>query len=770
MRLRHLSLTLFGLLSIAAVSPVHAQVTAAPTLINFQGQLATPAGNPVPDGTYSIRFSLWDAVSAGTEKWNQTLATVAVKNGTFAVLLNTNTANLFNGNLWLEIKVGADAALAPRQQLVSVAFALKANSVPDGSITTASILDGTITAADLANGTLTGANIAAGTITADKFAANIFNPLAWLLGGNSGTNPASQFLGTTDAQPLVFRTDNTEKMRLLANGNVGIGTLTPAAKLHVSGGSLQLDGGQELFFGDDGQIRSLDNNHRILFRRADNKLELREFGDIIFSPGSTGTETAKVVMLGNGNVGIGTAAPGTLLDVAGTAQMTGFMLPTGAGANRVLTSDAAGLGTWNALTSLLGNNSITNAMIQSVDYSKITNAPVVNGWNLTGNAGTLPATNFLGTTDAQPLVLKANNHRALQLQYATIVINGNTLTGVNVLGGYELNSISASATGATIAGGGGMYFGQNSPNIVNAEYGTIGGGLRNTAGNNGSTVGGGIGNLANGVYSMVGGGGQNTASANFATVGGGSSNTAGGNTATVGGGLRNNASNIANTVGGGADNTASGNYATIGGGQVNRATGIQSTVPGGQFNTAAGSGSFAAGLRAKANHDGAFVWADSVFVDFASTAANEFNVRASGGTRIFSNATATTGVLLAAGNGSWSSASDRNLKANFRTVDTLSILEKLLAMPLTTWNYKANTDIRHIGVMAQDFFAAFGGLGLDDKHIDTVDADGVALAAIQGLNRKLEVSNTELKKENSELKARLEALELAVHRLTVQPK
>jgi hypothetical protein len=53
--------------------------------------------------------------------------------------------------------------------------------------------------------------------------------------------------------------------------------------------------------------------------------------------------------------------------------------------------------------------------------------------------------------------------------------------------------------------------------------------------------------------------------------------------------------------------------------------------------------------------------------------------------------------------------------------------------------------------MAQDFRAAFG-LGEDDKHIATVDADGVALAAIQGLNQKLE-------RENAELKARLERLE-----------
>lgn len=66
-------------------------------------------------------------------------------------------------------------------------------------------------------------------------------------------------------------------------------------------GSLSVTSGSEIFFQDNGQIRSLDNSHRILFRRSENKLELREYGDIIFSPGATaGAETAKVVMSSNG--------------------------------------------------------------------------------------------------------------------------------------------------------------------------------------------------------------------------------------------------------------------------------------------------------------------------------------------------------------------------------------------------------------------------------------------------------------------------------------
>ncbi|MBN2729263.1 MAG: hypothetical protein JXR53_08565 [Bacteroidales bacterium] len=51
---------------------------------------------------------------------------------------------------------------------------------------------------------------------------------AWQLLGNAGTNPANNFLGTTDAQDLVFRTSNIERIRVVTNGRVGIGTPTPS--------------------------------------------------------------------------------------------------------------------------------------------------------------------------------------------------------------------------------------------------------------------------------------------------------------------------------------------------------------------------------------------------------------------------------------------------------------------------------------------------------------------------------------------------------------
>ncbi len=114
-------------------------------------------------------------------------------------------------------------------------------------------------------------------------------------------------------------------------------------------------------------------------------------------------------------------------------------------------------------------------------------------------------------------------------------------------------------------------------------------------------------------------------------------------------------------------------------------------------------------------------------------------------------------------NGAVVLTSDRNAKADFAAVDAQEVLEKVAALPLQSWSYTNRPGVKHVGPMAQDFRAAFG-LGEDDKHIATVDADGVALAAIQGLNQKLEASQ----RENSALKERVEKLEHLLQKLVTE--
>ncbi|MCK4606915.1 MAG: hypothetical protein KAU35_06430 [candidate division Zixibacteria bacterium] len=106
------------------------------------------------------------------------------------------------------------------------------------------------------------------------------------------------------------------------------------------------------------------------------------------------------------------------------------------------------------------------------------------------------------------------------------------------------------------------------------------------------------------------------------------------NWSTVGGGFLNQATEESATVSGGSGNSATFPRATVGGGWCNHASGYNATVPGGNQNEASGTNSFAAGRRAKAINDGAFVWGDNTSADFASTGDNQFLVRASGGVGI----------------------------------------------------------------------------------------------------------------------------------------
>jgi Chaperone of endosialidase len=105
--------------------------------------------------------------------------------------------------------------------------------------------------------------------------------------------------------------------------------------------------------------------------------------------------------------------------------------------------------------------------------------------------------------------------------------------------------------------------------------------------------------------------------------------------------------------------------------------------------------------------------------------------------------------------------SDRNMKADIVPVKPEHVLQGLLALPIAHWHYKSDTpEVQHIGPMAQDFKATFG-VGVDDKHIFQIDADGVSFAAIQALDHKLEAlaaGQRALQQENRKLHAELRRL------------
>lgn len=161
---------------------------------------------------------------------------------------------------------------------------------------------------------------------------------------------------------------------------------------------------------------------------------------------------------------------------------------------------------------------------------------------------------------------------------------------------------------------------------------------------------------------------------------------------------------------------------------------------------ASGAGSVAIGHWADTNNRSYSVVITATNVDepVRASANNQFVARAThfwlGSTSNVTNPaghflTTSTGARLTTG-GVWTNSSDVNRKHLFRAVDTEDVLRRAATLPISTWTYHdEESDVRHMGPMAQDFRAAFG-LGNSDTGIGTVDMDGVLLASVQALEAR----------------------------------
>jgi len=318
------------------------------------------------------------------------------------------------------------------------------------------------------------------------------------------------------------------------------------------------------------------------------------------------------------------------------------------------------------------------------------------------------------------------------------------------IGGGEANTLMATADSAIVAG--------NSNTISKSDSAIVGGQFNSTAAAN-SLIGGGESNQieSGGTYGGIVSGNLNNLSAEYGFIGAGTNNTVSGEYA---------------FVGGGNSNTVSGSAAVIGGGQGSYAEGAYATVPGGYDNNAAGELSFAAGFKSYARYAGSFVWSDyaSGATLLESTEVNQFLARATGGFTLWTNAANTVGAKLAPGSGTWASASDRNLKTDVARIDDAAVLDKVAALPIERWSYKSERGVRHVGPMAQDFYAAFK-VGEDDKHITSIDEDGVALAAIKALHarvRSLDAENAQLRTRLASVASSQASMQTELRRLTAK--
>ncbi|MGA2177030.1 MAG: tail fiber domain-containing protein [Verrucomicrobiota bacterium] len=572
----------------------------------------------------------------------------------------------------------------------------------------------------------------------------------------AGQNALAMQAGTfvwADSTPGPFGSTASNQFLVRATGGVGIGTTSPAAALHV---------------GSTGSW----NNPQALFEQQNGddavRLRLAATGaagwDIAVQPGPTGS------------LGFWMVGAGQKMGITSDGQVLASAF---AGDGSALSGITAGSIASGAVVKTLNGLTDDIVLAAGANITLTTNGNTLTlaaggggggGWSLTGNAGTTTPANFLGTTDNNPLELWVNNRRAFRLEPNT--------NAANVIGGFKYNSVLAGVHGATIAGGGEIGY----TNMVNSDEGAIGGGSGHRIDTNSqnctiaggsfntirsntyaATIAGGYMNTvgSNAPYAVIGGGSHNADGAEGSTIAGGEMNSTANQYSTVSGGVNDAATNYAATVAGGYVNTAGGQYSAVGGGQQNIASGDNSVIPGGSLNLAAGAGSFAAGSQAQAVNNGAFVWADSQAGAFASTANNQVSFRCVGGVRFTSGAlTANQTVSWAPGNSSWSFTSDRNTKENFTPVDGEEILEKLSSLALSEWSYQGYPQ-RHIGPMAQDFHALFP-LNDTETMLNDTDLHGVALAAIQGLNKKLEETVKQKDTQIADLERRLAALEQLV--------
>jgi hypothetical protein len=660
--------------ALALCAGVH-QAAAQGTAFTYQGQLQNNGGPA--SGTYNLTFTIYKSstlpvILAGPVTNNG----VIVTNGLFTVLVDFG-AGVFNGATnWLGVAVETNGGagftpLTPRQQVTPTPYAIYAENASS-----------------------------VGGVAPTNF---------WQIGGNAGTTGV---LGTTDnhaldlivngGSGLLLQPGAANTINVAVGPFSGVGTglsgVTIAGGGYLGGPNLAYENWTTISGGFGNQI-GIGCSGGVIAGGQDNQI-LTGSGQ-----GAVGGGYANVVGIGatGGTIpgGWNNLVSGTYGFAAGnTAQATNsgaFVWADNSGgaftstSNNQFSARATG-----------GVRFVTGGAGVTIDGQPV---PTGSGWGLTGNAGTSYGTDFMGTTDNEPLELKVNGVVAETLwPFAS----GNPSVALGPNSFFYLYG-----TGGSFVGPGGSY--GAGANITYGDFCVIGGGYGDKIYAVGAD------------YSVISGGYQNYLLSEGAVIGGGFNNT--------------NAANYA-TIPGGANNSVS----------------------------AAGTYGFAAGENATVANAGSFVWSDGTGTATTSFANNQFMARASGGVVLLTStaasptsyATGSAGVALLPNATAWTTVSDRNAKKNFHPVDAVSVLDKLAAIPIEQWNYKweKDSDVPNIGPMAQDFKQAFYP-GRDDKGISTLEFDGVELAAIQGLNQKLNEKNEEieaLEQSVAELKQMVQTL------------
>lgn len=570
--------------------------------------------------------------------------------------------------------------------------------------------------------------------------------LALSLACSAACAPMALAQSVTVAQDIVFqgaaaqhdiRTDvNTDGIRIFASPTMAGGVPRPSGSIFIYGNGSTNPGQVYISSGSN-------NNAGIALRT-----------------GITGQDVVeRFRVTPGGNIGIGTATPSQRLEIVGNLKLTGagngIFFPDGT----VLKTSPIGAGVQlsgngNTITNVGNPVNATDAVNKAyADANFVKFVPGVEQLSVGDANGTAPMINLRGGSTCcsgpgghTPAWFKV-------FQNGSFVATGNLGIGVSPMQGKGYRTSWDSYKGAFRSG------------YADAEWDDANVGFFSWAGGSNST--------AIGLYALAFGD-TNSAESTSSIVFGSGNQVKGAAGFSAGAGNR-----VCDTYG-----VALGNNAKSGGPFINgkcdpdtfNLRGLAAVAIG--YNvTADQDHSTAMGKFASNNgFAGTFVWSDGSANQsadtFRNTANNEFAARATGGFRLRTNLAGTTGCNLPAGSGVWNCTSSRYTKQNFATVQGESLLAKVRAMPITTWNYTSEgAQVRHLGPMAEDFHQAFG-LGVGDTSIGVQDLAGVSLAAVKALEKRtadlqtrtaevgqLKTRLAEVMAANAALESRLSAIE-----------
>ncbi|MDH4035227.1 MAG: tail fiber domain-containing protein [candidate division Zixibacteria bacterium] len=801
---------------VVAITAISATVVAdVPQVINYQGRLTNPSGDPV-DTTVQVVFSICADSLGSACSWTEVHPNVVVTDGLFDVLLGSITpftgVDFANDQRWLGVNVGGESL--PYTRVVSVPWALTAagvegfspgpNNVDEGLY---SLLagDSNTVLSDYSSITWGLGNLADAQVDADTIpdTSDIFNP--------PGGGPSPPDASTTGWGAFIGGGWGNHAHGVLTVVGGGFGNTSWCAYSATVGGFRNLSAGHFSFLGGGfrnsissdtncwcgyasvlagGFLNTNDGLYSTISGGFGNRIQSCISGATI----SGGLRNTVLQQTGTIGGGLGNLSNGDGSTVGGgqynnaVAQMAtisggGRSDPTnpitnnevwddygtigGGGSNKAGSNDGIEI---NAIyTTISGGRSNAAA----ADFATIGGGDTNIVWTqyatIGGGIGNEAGGTYSTIGGGEGNITQFNNHQTIGGGQNNYVPDpyGTIAGGLN----------NEAFTWATVGGG--------SDNQAINEFTFVGGGNHNVADGHASVVAGGLENHANNWTAAIGGGQLNSAFGAVATIAGGHNNQSQGDTTFIGGGAGNIATGPAATIGGGAGNTVTGNFSAVLGGAGNIAgaegdavgggtsnvtgPGINSTVPGGFENEASADFCFAAGIKAKSVDSCSFVWADCCIepgqinsTPYYSSGARTFNARATGGfyfltscDSLFDPATGVgTGVYLPAGGSQWLAGSDRNKKRIVQAVEGREMLERISQLPIYRWSYKEqDASIQHIGPMAQDFYSIFK-IGDNDETIATLDPSGVALAAIKELyraNQKLETKTNEIEDLKAEM-------------------